>query len=271
MTTRERTVRKGPFPIRVRILEVLRTARLAPNMVRVTLGGKDLDGFRSEGADDHVRLFFPAPGERMPVVPTGMGPRGLEFPPDKPRPALRDYTPRRHDPVAGELDIDFVIHGSGPGSTWAAQAKPGDMLGVAGPRGSLVVTYDFDWYLFFGDETALPALARRLEELPAGARAIAFVEVADASARVPLQSQANLELTWLYREGARPGTTNQLEKAVRDLAFPPGDYFAWGAGESTVMRTLRLHLTNERGINKAWMSVTGYWKRGVSDHDHDEE
>ncbi|WNG34882.1 siderophore-interacting protein [Archangium violaceum] len=271
MTTRERVVRKGPFPIKVRILEVLRTTRLTPNMVRVTLGGKDLEGFRSEGADDHVRLFFPAEGERMPVVPTGMGPRGLEFPPDKPRPALRDYTPRRHDPAAGELDIDFVIHGSGPGSTWAAQAKPGDMLGVAGPRGSMVVTYDFDWYLFVGDETALPALVRRLEELPAGARAIAFVEVADASARVPIQTQAHLDLTWLYREGAKPGSTNLLEKAVRELSFPPGDYFAWGAGESTIMRTLRLHLLNERGLNKAWMSVTGYWKRGVSDHDHDEE
>ncbi|KFE72172.1 siderophore-interacting protein [Hyalangium minutum] len=271
MSSRERTARKGPFPIKARILEVLRTSRVSPHMVRVTLGGKELEGFRSDGADDHIRVFFPAQGERVPVVPTGMGPRGLEFPPDKPRPALRDYTPRRHDAAKGELDIDFVIHGSGPGSTWAAQAKPGDMLGIAGPRGSLIVDYSFDWYLLFGDETALPAMARRLEELPAGARAIVFAEVADASARIPLPSQAHVELTWLYREGAQPGTTNHLEKAVRELTFPPGDSFAWGAGESTLMRTLRLHLLNERRLNRTWMNVTGYWKRGVEDHDHDEE
>ncbi|KFA92380.1 siderophore-interacting protein [Archangium violaceum] len=269
--TSERTSRRGPFPIKVRLLEVLRTRRLSPDMVRVTLGGPELEGFRSEGADDHVRLFFAAPGERKPVLPTGMGPRGLEFPPDKPRPPLRDYTPRRYDAAAGELDIDFVIHGTGPGSTWASQARPGDLLGLAGPRGSLLVTYDFDAYVLFGDETALPALTRRLEELPEGARALVFAEVANAEARVPVSTRANLELHWLHRDGAPPGTASLLEPAIRGLSLPPGDVYVWGAGESTLMRTLRLHLLNERGLRKEWVNLTGYWKRGVEDHDHDEE
>ena len=269
MQPRERITRRGPFPIKLRVLEVLRTTRLTPDMVRVTLGGPELEGFRSEAPDDHVRIFFPVDGERRPVMPTGVGPRGVEFPPDKPRPPMRDYTPRRYDAAAGELDIDFVLHGSGPGATWASRARPGDLIGVGGPRGSHVVTYDFDAYVLFADETGLPALGRWLEELPAGARAIVFAEVANAAAQLPLESRANLELRWLHREGHASGAPSALEHAVRTLTLPPGDVFVWGAGESTLMRTLRLHLLNERGLPKAWVHLTGYWKRGVTDHDHD--
>ena len=64
--------------------------------------------------------------------------------------------------------IDFVLHGDGPAASWAANAVAGSLVGQGGPRGSLVVSDDFDWYLLAGDETALPSIARRLEELPPG-------------------------------------------------------------------------------------------------------
>lgn len=250
------------------MLEVLRVTRITPRMARVTLGGGDLEGFRSDAPDDHVRLIFPAEGEIKPAIPT-MGPQGPIFPADQPRPALRDYTPRRHDPAAGELDIDFVLHGDGPASTWSSRAKSGDFIGLGGPRGSMVVTYDFDWYLLAGDETALPAIGRTLEELPSGARAVVFVEVADVAEEQRLESRARVELTWLHRNGAAPGTTDLLEKAIRGLSFPPGDGFAWAAGEATTIRAIRDYLLKERGVNKEWTRTTGYWKRGTADHDHD--
>ena len=80
---------------------------------------------------------------------------------------MRDYTPRRYDLDTLELDIDFVLHGDGPASTWAEQAKPGQFLHIGGPRGSMIVPDIFDSYLLIGDETALPAIARRLEGLAA--------------------------------------------------------------------------------------------------------
>ena len=65
---------------------------------------------------------------------------------------MRDFTPRRHDAEKGELVVDFAIHGAGPATEWASAARPGSRLGVGGPRGSFVVTDDFDWYLMIGDE-----------------------------------------------------------------------------------------------------------------------
>jgi len=267
MSGTERVSRQGPFPVKLRLLEVLRVTRLTPHMQRVTLGGPELEGFESRGADDHVKLFFAEPGQRMPSMPV-LGPNGLSMPEGKPKPASRDYTPRRYDAAKGELDIDFVLHGEGPASSWAAQVKPGDFLGVGGPRSTTFVADDFDWYLLAGDASALPAIGRRLEELPAHARAIAFIEVADASEEQRFDTRAQVQLTWLHRNGAEAGSTGLLEKALREVQLPPGEGFTWVAGEATTLKSIREHLQTERGLNKGWTRVTGYWKRGAADH-HD--
>ena len=267
MEPSERVGRRGPLPVKLRLLEVKRVEELGPNMRRVTVGGPELEGFQSPGADDHVKLFFAEPGQRRPSMPV-LGEHGLAMPEGQPRPASRDYTPRRYDAVRGELAIDFVLHGSGPATSWAARAQPGDFLGVGGPRGSLFVADDFDWYLLAGDASALPAIGRRLEELPARARALVFIEVADASEEQRLDTQAQASITWLHRGSAEAGTTDLLEKALRGVELPPGDGFTWVAGEAQSLKPIREHLLQERGLRKDWVKVTGYWKRGVGDH-HD--
>ncbi|MBN9684813.1 MULTISPECIES: siderophore-interacting protein [unclassified Corallococcus] len=263
----ERVARRGPFPVKLRLLEVQRVTRLSPHMVRVTLGGPELEGFSSPGADDHVKCFFAKPGVKKPDMPV-VGPHGLSMPEGLEKPASRDYTPRRFDPQANELDIDFVLHGEGPASLWAQQAKPGDFMGIGGPRSTHDVADDFDWYLLAGDQSALPAIARRLEELPAGRRAFAFIEVADAAEEQPIVSKADVKLTWLHRGSAEAGTTKHLEDALRAWAQPAGEGFVFVAGEANSLKPIREHLVNERGLNKSWMRVTGYWKRGVAEH-HD--
>ncbi|RKH36464.1 siderophore-interacting protein [Corallococcus praedator] len=263
----ERVNRRGPFPVKLRLLEVLRVTQLTPHMLRVTLGGPELEGFTSPGADDHVKVFFAEPGVKKPNMPV-VGPHGLSMPEGLAKPASRDYTPRRFDPKAGELDIDFVLHGEGPACQWAANTKPGDFLGIGGPRSTHDVADDFDWYLLAGDQSALPAIARRLEELPAGKRAFAFIEVADASEEQRIDSQADVQLTWLHRGSADAGTTKHLEDALRAWTQPPGEGFVFVAGEATSLKTIREHLVAERGLNKDWMRVTGYWKRGAAEH-HD--
>jgi NADPH-dependent ferric siderophore reductase len=250
-----------------RLLAVREVQRLTPHLVRISLGSDDFNGFASAGADDHVKLMFAADGSGQPVLPNPN--------PDEPRfadgvvpPLMRDYTPRRFDAEAGELVIDFVVHGDGPASTWAANAVPGSLVGQGGPRGSLVVSDDFDWYLLAGDETALPSIARRLEELPASAKAIVIVEVADETEELALPSHAELELSWLHRGAAKPGTSDLLERTIRELELPAGNGFVWVAAEAERVRPLRTHLRGERGLPKAWTRITGYWKRGTPDH-HD--
>ncbi|MBB6097477.1 NADPH-dependent ferric siderophore reductase [Deinobacterium chartae] len=258
----ERITRHGPHPVRLRLLEVRRVTALTPRMLRVTLTG-DLEGFRSDSPDDHVKLFFPAAGEREPNLPQP-SPNGLVQPEGTTPPARRDYTPRRYDPQANELDIDFVIHGDGPASTWAAHAQPGDRVGVGGPRGSVVVRYDFDGYLLIGDETALPSVARRLEELPEGVPAVVLLEVEDARDELPLSTRAAAQITWVHRS---TGGSEALLRALRATALPQGEFFSWISGESATVRALKQHLLEERGVNREWVRASGYWKRGIAGHE----
>ncbi len=89
----------------------------------------------------------------------------------------RDFTPRRYDPAQDTLEIDFAIHDAGPATRWAVKAKPGDTLALGGPRGSFIIPTTYDWHLLVGDETALPAISRRLAELPARTRTVVVAEV----------------------------------------------------------------------------------------------
>ncbi|WP_434626632.1 siderophore-interacting protein [Chromobacterium sp. CV08] len=248
-------VQKLRHPLRFRLLQIVRIARLSPTMLRLTFTGDDLAGFVSASFDDHIKLFFPEPGERQPATPT-VGDGGISFPPDRPKPQMRDYTPRRYDAAAGELDIDFVVHAGGVAADWALNAKVGDMLGIGGPRGSRVVPTGFDWHWLIGDESALPAIARRLEELPADARGQAWILVDDEACRLPLTAPSGIEIVWRRRDLGQ-----DLLQAVEQTPLPAGAGYVWAAGESGEMRPLHKRLL-ARGVDKDRMRVAGYWKRG---------
>ena len=168
---------KVPYPIRIRRLEVTGTRRIGPAMLRLTLGGPELAGFESHSVvDEHVKLVFPDPdgGLRVPEQ------NGLMLSWPKPMPPTRDYTVRRYDAERGELDLDVVLHPGGLASEWAARVGPGEPVWVAGPPAGLAVPERYDHYLLAGDTTALPAIARWVENMPPDTRGWVFVEVADA-------------------------------------------------------------------------------------------
>lgn len=262
MTTDAFAPQKLRHPIRMRLLQVKRVQELSPTMRRITLGGDALDGFLSASFDDHVKLFVPPAAGERPVLPT-VGPDGLVFADGAPRPETRDYTPRRHDPDANELDIDFVLGHPGPATDWASVAEPGHYLGIAGPRGSIVIPMVFDWYLLAGDETALPAITRRLEELPADARAIVVVKTPGADSRIPLRGACAIEQHWIVDRG--PGTGDgAFVDVVRGLALPTGEGHAWAAGEYSDIKALRRHLVDERGMHKDRVRAASYWRRSAA-------
>ncbi|WP_449061434.1 siderophore-interacting protein [Planomonospora algeriensis] len=252
-------------PLAYRLLEVGRIVRITPGTVRVTLTGPELAGFREQAPTDHVKLCFAEPGAELPTPPVIEDDMWVDAPV---RPITRDYTVRHHRPEALELDVDMVVHGDGVGSAWADRAEPGMRIGVLGPRGSQVVPLVHDWYLLAADETAIPALGRWLEALPAGVKAVAFAEVSGPQEEQRFTTRADLALTWLHRGDAAPGTTDLLERAVRAAVLPPGTGYAWVAGEANTLKPIRRHLRRERGLAKEQVDVDGYWKRGESDHDH---
>ena len=269
MPQRTHAIERLRHELKLRVLTVVRIENLTAHMRRITLAGSDLEGFVSPAHDDHVKLFFPAPGDTQPVLPTlGKGANPIEYA-EGARPVARNYTPRRYDPVKGELEIDFVLHGDGPASSWAAQAAVGHTLGVGGPRGSMVVPLDFDWYVLVGDQTALPAIARRLEQLPAGARAIAVIETVDDGEQVALESHAQVEVHWVGRNG-RQGAL--LLEELQGIALPQdGDGYVWVACEHAQVKGLRSHFI-DAGVPKQHLHVASYWKHGAAEHHerHDE-
>lgn len=260
------------FPIVLRELTVLRVADVTPGMRRVTLtglqlrafrkGGLDLPALRTEGFDDHVKFFFAEAVGEAPVLPR-QNVSSLDWPADR-RPLAKDYTPVRFDPDAGEhgeIDFDFVRHEGGVASSWAERAEPGDTTWIAGPKMSHGLPAGTDWLLLIGDETALPAIARCLAELPAGARVRAIVEVGEDSHRQELPTAAEAEVTWVVRGGAPAGTTDLLERAVREVRWLPGTVFAWAAGETVTLKGIRRHLAVDREVPREHTHITGYWRR----------
>lgn len=256
-------VRAGlPLPY-FREMRVSGIANVTPHMRRLTLAGNDLARFAVNGL--HIRLLFPPAGSETPVWPV-MGEDGRPaWPEDDERPAARVYTIRRIDVTKSEIDVDFVLHEGSfmPGARFAAQARIGDVVGMTGPGGGAVGAAD--WYLLVGDETALPAIARILETLPATAHAVVRIGIADEGEKQALHSLARTDIVWLPRNGVPAGTTSLLEDAVRAVEWPaPGArIFAWAGCEYAAFKTIRAYLRKERQLAREEHLVVAYWRRGA--------
>ena len=251
------TIHRVMHEIKRRRLDVLRVVDITPRMRRITLGGPELAGFVSLGSDDHIKLLFPQNAAEQAALESPT----FSIKGDGPQPAMRDYTPRRFDLSLGELDIDFVLHGDGPASTWAEQAQVGQHLYIGGPRGSMIVPDIFDSYLLIGDETALPAIARRLEELPAGRKVLAVIEIADAAEQQALQSAAELEVIWVLR-----GQVDLLD-TVRTLTLPSGALYTFVAMETKLSRQVRRVLLDTHKVDEAFLKAVGYWRAEGSEEE----
>lgn len=239
LTTRR--VQRVRHELKARTLRVARVEALSPHIRSITFHDPSLADFISASFDDHIKFIFESEGAES---------------------IRRDYTPRKFDPVACELTLEFALHGAGPAARWAAQATPGQSVTVAGPRGSMIVPTDYDWHLLIGDDAALPAIARRLEELPPQCRAIVIVQMADAADRRALASQAALELQWV-------DSADALLAAARALSLPAGEGYVWCAGEAGCMSALRKVMVDEHGHDRHAIRIAAYWKLGASDHHGD--
>lgn len=255
------------FPEVIRTATVTDTRQLGPGMRRIVLRGEELraferggfrfPAFRSEGFDDFVRLFFPVDDAGTVLLPI-QHERTVEWPQD-PRPVSRNYTVRRFDEHTAELVLDFASHDTGVASTWGKRCVTGDSISFVGPVRSGLPPTGVDWVLLVGDETALPAMARYLEEASPESNIRVFVEVADAGRRLPMPTNARAEVTWVYRDDSE--SSSPLEAAVRAAPWPQGSVFAWVAGESTSLRGIRRYLREDRALPPDMVDITGYWRR----------
>jgi NADPH-dependent ferric siderophore reductase len=228
---------------RVLSTTVIATTWLTPAMVRLVVGGPDLEGFGAGPFTDHyVKCRF---GEKM-----------------------RSYTVRDWDPGQRLLTLDFVVHGDrGIAGPWAAGAKPGDILEIMGPGGGYTPSPQADWHLMVGDDAVLPAIAVSLSRVPAGVPVFAVVEVDGPEHRQPLDSPGDLEVAWVHRTAGAGEDPALLLEAVRALSLPVGEGHAFVHGEATTVRLIRRHLVLDRGLAAESLSATGYWKLRRTDEE----
>ncbi|GAA4975085.1 siderophore-interacting protein [Kineococcus glutinatus] len=264
------------WDITIRELVLLRREHVTPRMLRLTLGGPGIAGFESHLPDEHCKWVFPDPGTGVTRAPEQDGDH-LRWP--TPFPPTREYTVRRYDAAAGEVDFDVVLHDGGVAATWARTAGIGSTLWVAGPRPSRVVPPEFGFHVLLGDETALPAIGRWLEEVPAGVRGVAAVEVADAGEEQDLRVPEGWTLTWLHRDGAPAGSLDLLGEFAEGVALPQDTWtYVFAAGEAGCLKRVR-RWARAQGVGRGQSDIAGYWKRGrsnavddvLADPEHDED
>jgi len=230
------TIERVRHDLKLREVTVARINRVSPGFASITFQGEALADFTSLSFDDHVKFMFSdANGEQV----------------------RRDYTPRRIDTGAREIDTEFALHGHGGAAEWARNATIGQRAIIGGPRGSMILPLAMDWHLLIGDDSALPAVTRRLEELPAAARVDAVLLVGAADRRA-FATRADARIHWVDSDDA-------LLQVLKNLPLQPGAGLAWGGGEAALMTRVRQVLV-ETGMPRQAAKISAYWKRGVADH-----
>ncbi len=252
MAEKRRVVRRGT---------VTATERLSPDMVRITLSCPELVGAELPHSDHYVKLLFPPKGADYAWP---FDPEEIRANSPHQAPVTRTYSLRRRDTATGTLELDFVLHGDdGLAGPWAAAAQPGDEIGFFGPGGAWHPIQDYTHFVLAGDEAAAPAIAAALDALPEGATARALIEVASLDATFDVPTGPGIDVVWVPRDGAPYGL--RLSEAVRAVEVPEGKVGWFVHGVAEMVKDIRRYLFVDRSVPRADVSISGYWRTGMTE------
>ncbi len=242
------------------ILRVTQARHISPGMIRVTLTAPHLHDLPAGKEGANCKIFLPQPGEGEAAFEQRLA--------HGPRPVVRTFTVRHIRQNVGEIDIDFVDHGDqGPASAWARAAHPGTICGFRGPSEPKLKSFHADRYILAADMSALPVVAATLEAMPRDAKGVAFIEITHPDDTQQIDAPDGVEINWLHHPDPQVASTRVVELIC---ALPPfeGRIQTCIAGESSVIQALRAHLMNERKLEKADAYISGYWKIGLIEDEH---
>lgn len=246
------------------LAEVLRAEQISPHLVRITLGGDELQDWRWLGFDQWFRLALPVSDEtRFERLSKRFDMRGyLKYLtlPKATRPMIRNYTVRNYRPKTGEMDVDFLVHGSGgTAGPWAASLPVGAPVALIDQGCGYRPVDGARNVVLAGDESAMPAVLGILRDLPADTKGTAIIEIPHDEDRQPVVSSCAVSVQWIVRKPeSRPGS--EALAALRDLTLPDDPVSAFLAGEQQLATGGRRHLVNDCGVPKSSIDFTGYWR-----------
>ncbi|MEM8619189.1 MAG: siderophore-interacting protein [Actinomycetota bacterium] len=228
--------------------EVVGSERLSDSVYSVRIG--PFPTFASLGWDQSVSVLTGSDGRD--VLPTMTFEQWRDMPPET-APRARTYTIRAIDD--GVLDLWIALHGDDPVSvsTWAQRCVPGDSVSVMGPRGRFEHRSDVERAVLIADETALGAAAAMADHLDVPCEIVGLVRGAADEVDVAPTACA---VTWLHE----PLDIDRRVTAVRNYLTVDDDTLYWGAGEFSMIGTLRRMLRREYEVPSARVALTSYWR-----------
>lgn len=234
--------------LKFRVAQLISRTQIASNYYRLRFGG-DFADFNSPGCDDHIRLFFP------PKQVSALDPQVIRECPS------REYTPLSWGPDF--LEVEFMIHHSGLASDWADSAPISSPIGVGGPRGSKVLSGEPGYWFLAGDETAVPAIRRYIEAMPASAVGEVIIETHHTAPQLLLTPPDGVKITCVPSQTPAEALAAELEQ--RAASSPGQDPFVFVAAEQRVVKPGR-QLLDSWGVAADRASVRGYWKQGETEY-----
>lgn len=237
--------------------------QISPDLVRLSMNSPAFVGKELQFTDHYIKLLF------VPEDADYSWPFDIEqIRAEQPRnmlPITRTYTLINLDSETGDFDVDFVTHGdSGLAGPWARKAGVGDKLGFLGPGGAWGPTAEYEHFVLAGDESAAPAISAGLKHLPEGTTATAYIEIEAEDRKFELPTREGVEIHWVLRNGATHGT--ELSHAVREAGIPEGKKTSWFIhGVAEMIKELRRFLFVESEIPKKDVSISGYWRIGMTE------
>jgi NADPH-dependent ferric siderophore reductase len=266
--TNMNAIRVKPAVTELLTLRVVRSERISPHFMRVTLGGGDVERFTPMGYDQWFRLFIPVAEDSLSRLPNKLDSisyaRYLAISKTS-RPILRNYSVRAYRADDREIDVDFVLHGAldngtaGPAAAWALNCKKGDPVasldeGIAynPPSGTRRL-------MLAADESGVPAAAGILASLPHDAQGQAILEIPSPEDTQQLDAPPGVEVTWVPRDDAHAISGQAALAAAKAVPVPGRPFFGWVVGEQALPAALRRHWV-KAGVPKDHVMFCGYWR-----------
>lgn len=249
----DRALPKMQTPPNFRQGRVVAISCPSAGFIRLRIAADHLAPFAVSGL--HLRLLLP-PKDRAPVWPSVSDAGRTVWPGGDDK--LHDpvYTIRAIDPAAGWLDVDIFLHGRGRTCHWATSLQRGAVVGLIGPGGGYLPMARH--LVLAGDETALPAIARILQEAAPDTVGQAMILISDETARQQIAAPPAVQITWVYRNS---GET--LETALPKVALPraglAGGRQLWIAAERGECQRLRAVFNTDTGWAKTETMIAAYW------------
>ena len=235
---------------------------ITPNMIRVTCMAEWISTLTPGIEGAHFKLFLP----KQDQIEADFL-RQLE---DGPRPDVRTYTIRFLRVECAEMDIDFVDHGdAGPASAWARRCSNGDVVGFAGPGPIKLKEFHAKTYVLAADMSALPVVAATLEAMPRDAKGVAFFEITTLNDKQEINAPKGIDIQWFEHPHPHEPLSQSID-AIISLPELAGPVQTCIAGESSMIKAVREEIVNRRGVPKSNAYISGYWKIGLIEDQHQE-